>query len=86
MMNGRVVNGVLSNFGPAETYTPLQPVLHRFNIYASSCVALVLSCRGDKPRELVTRFGIIQRENEEFGLVFGTFYLILFFFVLTLFF
>jgi len=30
-----------SNPSPAKSYTALQTVRHRFNIYASSCVALV---------------------------------------------
>jgi len=35
----------------------LQTVRHRFNIYASSCVALAL-WRVDGHRQLVTRFGV----------------------------
>jgi len=31
-----------SNPGLAKSYTALQTVRHRFNIYASSCVALAL--------------------------------------------
>jgi len=42
------------------SYTALQTVRHRFNIYAGSCVALVL-WRGDGNRQLVTRFGVIRR-------------------------
>jgi len=38
----------------------LQTVCHRFNIYASNCVALSLS-RGDGHRKLVTRFCVIRR-------------------------
>jgi len=38
----------------------LQTVRHRFNIYASSCVALAL-WRGNGHRKLVTRYGVIQR-------------------------
>jgi len=30
---------------PAKSYTALQTVRHRFNIYRSSCVALALWCR-----------------------------------------
>jgi len=44
----------------ACTYTTLQTVRHRFNIYASSCVALALWC-GVGYRTLVTRFGVIRR-------------------------
>jgi len=40
-----------------KSYTALQRVRHRFNIYASSCVALVL-WRGDGHRKLVTCFGV----------------------------
>jgi len=38
----------------------LQTIRHRFNIYASSCVASVL-WRGDGHRKLVTRFSVIRR-------------------------
>jgi len=31
-----------SNPGPAKSYTALQTVRHRFNIYASNCVAVAL--------------------------------------------
>jgi len=31
-----------SNPGPAKSYTALQTVRHRFNIYAGSCVTLAL--------------------------------------------
>jgi len=31
-----------SNPGPAKSYTALQTARHRFNIYASNCVALAL--------------------------------------------
>jgi len=44
--------------GPANIV--LQMVWHRFNNYASNCVALVL-WRGDGHRKLVTRFGVIRR-------------------------
>jgi len=40
-----------------QSYTVLQTVRHRFNIYAGSCVALAL-WRGDRHRKLVTRFGV----------------------------
>jgi len=42
---------------PAKSYTALQTVFHRFNIYASSCVALAL-WRKDGHHKLVTRFGV----------------------------
>jgi len=48
--------------------TTLQTVNHRFNVYASSCVALVL-CRGDGHCKLVTRFGVIRECNKRFGFV-----------------
>jgi len=48
------------NPGSAKSYTALQTVRHRFNIYASSCVALAL-WRGDGHRQLVTRFGVIRQ-------------------------
>jgi len=43
-----------------QIYTALQTIRHRFNVYESSCVALVL-WRGDRHRKLVTRSGIIRR-------------------------
>jgi len=49
-----------SDPGPAKSYTPLQTVYHRFNIYASSYFALTLR-RRDGYRKLVTRFGVIRR-------------------------
>jgi len=49
-----------SNPRPAKSYTALQTACHRFNIYASNCVALAL-WRGFGHRKLVTRFGVIQR-------------------------
>jgi len=42
----------------ATSYTAFQTVRHRFNIYASSCVALAL-CRRDEQRKLVIRFVVI---------------------------
>jgi len=39
----------------ASSYTALQTVRHRFNIYASKCVALAL-WRGDGHRKLVRRY------------------------------
>jgi len=41
-----------SNPGPAKPYTTLLMVCHRFNIYASSCVALAPWC-ADGHRKLV---------------------------------
>jgi len=49
-----------SNFGPVKSYTVLQMVRYRFNIYASDYVALAL-CRGDGHCQLVTSFGVIRR-------------------------
>jgi len=49
-----------SNLELAKSYTALQTVRHRFNIYASSCVALAL-WRGVELRKLVIRFGVIRR-------------------------
>jgi len=49
-----------SNHGPAKSYTALQTIRHRFNIYSSTCFALAL-WRGDEHRKLVTRFGVIRR-------------------------
>jgi len=43
-----------------KSYTALQTVRHRFNIYAGSCVALAL-WHGDGHCQLVTRFGVIRR-------------------------
>jgi len=48
------------NPGPAKSYTALQTIRYRFNIYVSSCVALALQ-RGDGHRKLVTRFSVIRR-------------------------
>jgi len=45
---------------PAKSYTALQTVRHRFNIYGGSCVALA-QWRGDGYRKLVTRFGVTRR-------------------------
>jgi len=44
---------------PAKSYTALQAVRHRFNIYAGSCFALALLWHGDGHSKLVTRFGVI---------------------------
>jgi len=38
----RVREAWSSNSGPAKSYTALQTDRHRFNIYASNCVALAL--------------------------------------------
>jgi len=52
------VRGVWSlNSGPDKSDRALQTVRHRFNICASSCVALAL-WRGNGHRKLVTRFGV----------------------------
>jgi len=56
-----------SNPGPAISYTALQMVHQRFNIYADSCVALAL-WRGDEHRKLVTRFSNMASITK--GLVF----------------
>jgi len=39
----------------------LQIVRHCFNIYASSCAALVLRCGDDGHRKLVSHFSVIWR-------------------------
>jgi len=49
-----------SNPGLGQISTALQIVRHRFNTYASSCVALAL-WRRDGHRQLVTHFGVIRR-------------------------
>jgi len=49
-----------SNPGPTKSYTSLQTVRHRFNIYVSSCVDLAL-WHEHRHRKLVKRFGIIRR-------------------------
>jgi len=58
-------------FLSSKLNTALQTVHHCLNIYAGSCVALVL-WREDEHRKLVTRFGIIRhntlRYNERHGL------------------
>jgi len=54
---------------PVKSYTALQTVRQRFNIYAGSCVALAL-WRRDGHRKLVTRFGINTASKLK-GLVFG---------------
>jgi len=45
---------------PAKSYTALQTVRHRFNIYASGCVTMAL-WRGDGHRKLDTRFDVIRQ-------------------------
>jgi len=59
---------------PAKSYIALQTVRHRFNIYASSCVALALCCLGAMTRRwaLPTRY-TLRRNTESImkGLVFG---------------
>jgi len=49
-----------SNPGQAKSYTAMQTVRHRFNIYARSCVGSAL-WRGDRHCKLVIRFGVIRR-------------------------
>jgi len=66
--HGRTVNVRASCAGgrefvsqrPDKSYTALQTVRHRFNIYAGSCATFAL-WRVDGHSQLVTRFGIIQR-------------------------
>jgi len=47
-------------------YNELQTIRHRFNIYASSFIALALRL-GDERRKLVTRY---DKNNERFSFVF----------------
>jgi len=59
---------------PAKSYTGLQTVRHRFNIYASCCVALALWCADGywAPQSRYTLRRNTARNNERsgFGLVF----------------
>jgi len=63
------VREVESSFpkGRAKSYSALETVRHRFNIYAGSCVALAL-WRGDGHRQVVTHLGVIRRVEWKVGL------------------
>jgi len=59
MMNFGMGGREFESQRPARSYTVLQTVRHRFNIYAGSCVTLALWCR-DGHHKLVTRFCVIR--------------------------
>jgi len=59
-----------SNPGLAKSYTALQTVHQRFNIYASSCVALALWLTDRHPANLLDASALYSDYNERFCLIF----------------